>query len=137
MVKTSALVLANLITLSAVAQAEDVLEAEHAVVPVNQVESIPVAAIESNAITVAPATSIAGMYAQENYVGITEKADATPKQALSEQEWQYIAKAARNIGKYPQAQSFYRSLSSSKNPATQKDGELGLWLTSIDQRHQE
>ena len=137
MVKTSALVLANLITLSTVAQAEDVLEAEHAVVPVNQVESTPVAALESNAITVAPATSIAGMYAQENYVGITEKADATPKQALSEQEWQYIAKAARNIGKYPQAQSFYRSLSSSKNPATQKDGELGLWLTSIDQRQQE
>ena len=88
MVKTSALVLANLITLSAVAQAEDVLEAEHTVVPVNQVESTPVVALESNAITVAPATSIAGMYAQENYVGITEKADATPKQALSEQEWQ-------------------------------------------------
>ena len=95
--KTSALVLANLITLSAVAQAEDVLEAEHTVVPVNQVESTPAAALESKSMTVASATSFAGMYAQENYVGITEKADATPKQALSEQEWQYIAKAARNI----------------------------------------
>ena len=129
MVKTSALVLANLLTLSALAQAEDVLESGQTVLPVNQPESIPTAATEATTIAIAPATSIAGMYAQENYVGITEKADATPKQALSEQEWQYIAKAARNIGKYPQAQSFYRSLSSSKNPATQKDGELGLWLT--------
>ena len=91
MVKTSALVLANLITLSAVAQAEDVLEAEHAVVPVNQVESTPVAALESNAITVAPATSIAGMYAQENYVGDTEKADAKP------------AKEAKTTAKKPAA----------------------------------
>ena len=137
MVKTSALVLANLLTLSALAQAEDVLESGQTVLPVNQPESIPTTATEATTIAIAPATSIAGMYAQENYVGVTEKADTAAKQTWSEQEWQYIAKAARNIGKYPQAQHFYQALSTSGDKTAQKDGHLGLWLTSIDQRQQE
>ena len=84
MVKTSALVLANLITLSALAQAEDVLESGQTVLPVNQPESIPTAATEATTIAIAPATSIAGMYAQENYVGVTERPIPQPsKHGLS------------------------------------------------------
>ena len=108
MVKTSALVLTNLLTLSALAQAEDVLVPAQTNLPVNQPErvqadAIDAAIIPATPLPVVPATTIAGMYAQENYIGITERANTTPKQNFTQQEWQYIAKAARSLGKYPQA----------------------------------
>ena len=142
MVKTSALVLTNLLTLSALAQAEDILVPAQTNLPVNQPERvqadpIDTAIIPATLLPVVPATTVAGMYAQENYIGITERANTTPKQNFTQQEWQYIAKAARSLGKYPQAQDYYRALANSKEGNVQKDGQLGLWLTSIDQRQQE
>ena len=87
MVKTSALVLTNLLTLSALAQAEDVLVPAQTNLPVNQPErvqadAIDAAIIPATPLPVVPATTIAGMYAQENYIGITERANTRPNKTL-------------------------------------------------------
>ena len=135
MVKTSALVLVNLLTLSALAQAEELLDAGNTVAPVNQPEQVSAEHVVEPIVI--PATTIAGMYAQENYVGISDKAAAASVKAFTPQEWQYIAKAARNIGQYAQAQTYYHALSTAKSNTNQQDGRLGLWLTAIDQRAQD
>ncbi|UOO88957.1 poly-beta-1,6 N-acetyl-D-glucosamine export porin PgaA [Vitreoscilla massiliensis] len=135
MVKTSAWVLVNLLTLSALAQAEELVEAGNTVVPVNQPEQVSAEHVVEPIVI--PATTVAGMYAQENYIGISDQAARSAIKAFTPQEWQYIAKAARNIGQYEQAQTYYQALSTTKTRASQQDGRLGLWLTAIDQRAQD